>query len=1443
MNKTTLTRFGKLCAWLVLSFAFSFHLFAARPYQPKIVDPLTEPWRWKHFPELEGKGIRHVVESSDQKVWVGFNEGVLEYDGYSWKKHDAENGLKASPVEQLLVAKDGLIYATTPNGIFQYNGERWSHFFAVPDNRAFIFHNIEQLQDESIIACADWGFVHFLKNGDLHFFTSSPKINQLKGDFPKAKWIALPEAFLTDLGDLHYASDVLEAKDGKVWFALTTQMEEGKLLRFQWADVADGKIDDFEVITSREGLDLGEDQKLLQAKDGRVWVINSTSNKGIHIFDGEKWESIFMNQIFGGDEYLADIVQSENGTIWLSSMAKIMAFKNGKWEQYRAPLYPVPANRVILQNSGSDQLWVSGYKSKVLLLDFSTDQWLTYENLSFQCQISPDEQWYLERNNRIVHRKGNTWASLGTEDGLMDAPIRIVQTSQGQIWAAGSHQGKAATAVLRNGKWERHIHSKLSWGIDYRAVFEAKDGSLWFGGSVDAERTDGFSSGVLQLKNPTGEQLDWVHHVFGENGLGQANSYGIGQSKDGRIWIGGSQLLFFDGKNWNHLPDERLQQYINFVCSTDDLLLVGSRYYGVFVFDGEKWENYTTADGLSGNTIISIDALSDSIFIVTTENSICKFDGTSWTNDIFPERLNMDFEGGTIFHTNEHIWVNHVPRSWKRRVYQSAAEQDVFSAFFTTRYRPSTTPPETNFDFFLDEVSSDGNSLISWAGKDYFGKTSAENLVYSYRIDDGQWSPFMKKNQHTFTSLRSGGHTLEVRARDLDFNVDPSPARIEFEVRPPIWKQAWFIALILAFLTIYGIYEYRVLTKKQKLEVLNNSLSKANEKLKDRGRQIEAKNREILAQQEQILEQSKILESNNHDLEARNEEIRQQRDKLEEMVEQVENLTKAKLGFFTNISHELRTPLTLIFGPISQLRNEGEHMSDEQRQKFYDIIYRNTSRLLKLINQLMEMRRIEHSTLELKLSNIHLAEYISEMVGLFNGLAVRRDIHLDFENRSGNVYASLDSDKVEKIMVNLLSNAFKHTPEGGSIVVELGTVEASEKGLNTFYGKYFEIIVEDTGHGISQEKLNFIFDKYFTGESDLIDTANSGIGLSYIKDLVYLMQGEIKVKSKLGKGSKFIVYLPMMAEKQMTAKEVKNQKPILKMAEKEASLLLHTLNESNAEETTKGYADKALLPHVLIVEDNPDMLHFLENILEDNYRVSTAKNGVEGLKAARNQNFNLIISDVMMPEMDGITFCEKIKENFATSHIPVILLTAKVMEESKISGFTKGADDYITKPFNPELLLIRVDNLLRQRTKLQEVFNKEFMFTPKSETIASPDQVFLEKLVDLMNENLGEAEFNVESMCKSMHLSHMHFIRKVKQLTGKKPIDLLKSFRMKKAKDLLAQQKLTIAEIAYKVGFDLPNSFSRAFKKEFQLTPTQYINKVRANENTNTTSVGSTSTL
>ncbi len=1376
-----------LLAWMLLVLLVSLgqRAGAAEPYQPTVVNPLTEAWRWRHFPELDGTGIRCIAETADRRVYVGSSDGVVAYDGYDWTPLRGPGSPAGSPVEQLLVDRNGGVYATNEAGIYHYDGRDWTTIFSAPANRPFSFSALKQLSDGSLVACSQRGFL-LLDEGQPVLYTSPDRWAAFGSELPDVTYVGLPADALSEGGGFHSTSDLLEDSRGNVWFAITTEMESGSLLRIPRERLGRPSLGNYEVIRSNGTISLGADQRLLEAADGRIWVINSSSDRGTLIYDRGRWETLYINRLFGGDEYMTGIVQSDNGIIWVSTIAKLFSYApDGTWAMYKSPGFPIPANRVLLQQSQSDQLWLAGYKSKLLLLDFSLSRWLTYAGLSYQLSDGGAEDWFLENDGRAVHRRGNDWTAYGTADGLMDAPVRLLRTSRGQLWAAGSHEGRAATALYRDGRWERHLHPTLSWGIDYRAVFEASDGTLWFGGSVDARSQDGFTSGLLELPDPTADELRWVRHTYGEDGLNQGNVYGIGETPDGRIWIGGSNLLFYDGDSWKAVEDERLQQYVNCLYSTDEKLLVGSRYFGVFVYDGREWRNYTSSDGLPGNTIISIDALTDSTFIVATENGTAVFDGSSWTRDLFPDELNLDFEGGTVTHNDSYVWIDHVPRSWKRRALHGSAADLDRDAFYSTRYQPSETPPETSIAFYTERIPSDGNGIISWKGKDYFGKTRADHLVYSYRLDGGGWLPYSPVAEYAFTGLGDGPHRLEVRARDLDFNVDPTPATVSFKVLPPIWKQGWFIGLILLFLMIFGFYEYRVHAKNAKLETVNISLQD------------------------------------------RNVEVREQRDKLEGMLIQLENLSKAKVGFFTNISHELRTPLTLILGPIDQLVEDRERLPASRRQQLQAIVQRNARRLLRLIDQLLEIRRIEQSALEIKLSDVRMSVYLAGITELFEDLSVERDILLQFHDESGDATVSIDADKVEKILANLLSNAFRHTPPGGTISVGLATVVAEPNALSPYYDRYFEISVEDTGSGISPEKIDLIFDKYYTAPSAASTETGSGIGLSYIKDLVYLMQGDIRVSSTPGSGSSFRVYLPYIVSYVAAPPPVSTDS--LQISRREAAVLMNTYQQSSVTSPEPPVADLSR-QRILVVEDNPDMLEFLAQLLQNTYSVVTADNGRDGLRLARQQSFDMVLSDIMMGEMDGITLCDRLKSHLETSHIPVILLTAKVLDETRASGYVHGADDYITKPFNPDLLLVRVRNLLAQRERLREKFNLDFQLTPETEEFTSPDEEFLNRLATLLQENVSESDFNVKAMCEAMHLSHMHFIRKVKQLTGKKPIDLLKSYRMKMARDLLSQDSLTIAEVAYRVGFDLPNSFSRTFKKEFDMTPTQFVRSIRQQE-------------
>ena len=1405
---------------LLLLFLFSgINLYASQEYFPEMANPLTESWRWKNFPELEGKGVRCITEDKAGKIWFGVNEGLLEYDGYQWKWHRSEDGLPGGAVELVFSGEEGLIYAATAAGVFFYDAAQWHPLFVPDEELDFSFLRITQLEENGLWIGTNLGALQIINHQKFRFFTTQSQKEKLTPHFPMMEWVLLPSELIQE-DRVWNISDIIQDKQDNIWLAVTVHTY-GKILTFQPQSVQSGKLHSYQIIGSNQSIRFGENQKMIRTQDNTIWVTNNSYNVGIHTYNGKKWETIELGDLFGGDEYTTDVAQSSDGTIWIGSLGKLYSYRNQQWEIYKSPDFQIPANKLMFFPSRGNKLWIGGIKSKIYLLDYSTTQWLTYKNLNFQLEKSVDELWFLDVKGRAIQKNGDQWMAFDTTDGFIDSPVRMIITSKKQIWAAGSHQGVAATAFFQNGKWYRQSHPNLSWGIDYRAVFEAQNEDLWFGASVDHDPDRGQVGGVLQLKNPNQADEKWIHHRPNENGIAQSNAYGIGQCKNGSIWIGGGNLYEFDGKKWAISNKPMLQQFVNIVNSTPDQLLVGSRYYGIFLYDGQEWKQYDTESGLASNTIISLYADSENRIWAATENDISHFDGKVWINHVFPVEMNMNFEGGAILGSSGGaLWINKSNREWKRQALSyNKVSEEAFRNFVTYRYLPDKRPPETRIEIYAQEVSPDGNTIISWEGEDFFEATNSKQLTYSYRLDGGEWSPFSQKKLHTFLNLSSKTHTFEVRARDLDLNIDPSPARIQFEVHPPVWRQAWFQMLLLAFLAVISIFEYRIIRKKQKLEKLNEELNIFNSKLEDKGNKIATQNQEILEQQQQILAQKQKLEKSNQNLADQNIEIQFQRDQLEEMITQIEDLSKSKINFFTNISHELRTPLTLILGPIERLRKNKPALLPNEQQRLHAIIERNAYRLLKLINQLLELRRIENNTLELDLCQGNLALFLSEIIELFDNLALEKQIYLSFQNRCQNAMTLFDPDKIEKIITNLLSNAFKHTPAGGSIFVSLEEDKTPE-------GKtQFRIIVEDSGDGMSAQELEHIFERYYSATNS---SASSGIGLSYIKDLIELQHGHINVISEKEKGARFTICLPAKLETTGPMEKIQEKMPQLEHTRWEVRHLLSLSGSLSTSKVSKSLPAKSR--RILIVEDNDDMLAFLENILNQKFIILKAQNGIEALQVAQNHQLDLILSDVMMPKMDGLAFCKVIKSNFATSHIPLILLTAKSLDEHRIEGFNTGADDYISKPFNAELLEIRIENLLKQREQLRDKFTRDFMLNPKEVQLTSPDEELLNHIVQIMEKNISNPEFNVNKMCEMVHLSHMHFIRKVKQLTGKKPIDLLKSFRLKRAKDLLGQNKSNIAEVAYSVGYDLPNSFSRAFKREFGLSPTEWMESLQNKE-------------
>ena len=511
----------------------------------------------------------------------------------------------------------------------------------------------------------------------------------------------------------------------------------------------------------------------------------------------------------------------------------------------------------------------------------------------------------------------------------------------------------------------------------------------------------------------------------------------------------------------------------------------------------------------------------------------------------------------------------------------------------------------------------------------------------------------------------------------------------------------------------------------------------------------------------------------------------------------LKELDKLKSNFFTNISHEFRTPLTLIKGPIEHL----EQSPDETLAR-EDIVMmkQNTNRLLKLVNQLLDLSKIDEGSMKIDATEGDIYKCLRTAVSSFNSYAAQRHIDYRIQIPQAILWTAFDRDKLEKVVYNLLSNAFKFSDDGGIISFDV-----------KYENENIKLQVGDTGKGISQEKVPFIFDRFYQVDTTYIkEQEGSGIGLSLTKDLVELMGGSITVSSEKEKGSFFTVQIPVL--------EIKTRHKYNPIINSQAKKKIGEQKPYNLKR-----ADIRNLPVILLIEDNKDMRQFIGKQLIESYKLKEAFDGESGFKEAITSLPDLIITDLMMPKMDGIELCKKLKTNINTSHIPIIMLTAKAGIENKIEGLETGADDYLTKPFDKSELLVRAKNLIEQRQKLRELFtDKKVQINPKKVTVNSIDQKFLEQVLELLEVHFSNTDFDVPKMQKKLAMSKTQLHRKLKALTNEAPGELLRNFRLKKAAQLILQNADNITQIAYEVGFNNPSYFAKCFKELYGVAPSSY---------------------
>lgn len=540
--------------------------------------------------------------------------------------------------------------------------------------------------------------------------------------------------------------------------------------------------------------------------------------------------------------------------------------------------------------------------------------------------------------------------------------------------------------------------------------------------------------------------------------------------------------------------------------------------------------------------------------------------------------------------------------------------------------------------------------------------------------------------------------------------------------------------------------------------------------------------------------------------------------------EKLQEMDKLKTDFFTNISHEFRTPLTMILSPAQQI-----HKLDNisKIREMADLIYSSGLKLKQLTDQILDLSKIEAGQVRLETAEGDITEVINNIVMSFQAFAETKGVQLNFRGDSKTVFC-FDKDKVEKILGNLLSNAVKFTERKGSVNVTAKMINHSETGGIESRSQLFEIIVEDTGIGIPAKKVSNIFNRYYQVEESAGQYEGTGIGLSLVKELVELHKGTISVESKEGKGTKFRLRLPMGLEPTQSVSaspQTETNEPAAGVEAAEVSELSTGYgNDKIPDQENLIDSELKIRPVLLVIEDNAKLRKYISGILGNLYKIVPAENGKEGLDKAFEIIPDVIISDIMMPELDGITVSEKLKTDLRTSHIPVILLTAKSAVSDKIDGLNSGADDYIIKPFEASELLARIRNLLEQRKRIHEHFKAKGILLDDTR-LTSIDQKFLQEAIKVINEHISDISFSVEMFAAELAVSRSVLHRKLDSLVGESPSELIRRLRLNKAAKLIEQKWGNMAEISLEVGFANPSYFAKRFQKQFGFPPSQYHQK------------------
>jgi len=1341
--------------------------------------------KFKHFSIAEGlsqSSVLEILQDNKGFLWFGTRDGLNKYDGHSFKtyRHNSVDpySISNSYIRSLFQDEEGTLWVGTNYGLNKYLSEtdRFERI-SLPSNRS------------SGANTEIWDIVSD-GNGNLWLGTNYglEKFNVNSGEFVpfQSEKNNFKENTITKIRSL------LVTTDGTLWICNLNNI-----------DVYNPETNHFKKYyypkDKKTEINRNYIPVLFEDQNKNLWL---GDNNGLSLFNKErdKFESFRIassgiNQI---TDEIRSLEQDYLGNLWvgtynglyvinkdLNLISHYVHDENDPTSLSQNSIYK------ILQDTKGD-LWIGTYAGGINYYDRSYDLFKGISSGANRTKLN-----YKVTSSIIEDEEQNLW--IATEGGGINFMIRetglftyykhnekdprslstdnvkaMIQTRSGNFWI-GTHDGGLNFMDPKkkpfNFKKYKNIPGDSTSLSNNRVIslFEDHKNNIWIG-------TSGGGLNVFDNEKKSFHRIKDSDDVLG------AIIYTIAKTSDKNVLlVGGSNgLAKINLLSQTIVPviykkDEQDAYNISAVLSVyqdpKNNIWIGTEGDGLYYYDAEikRSVKYGRTSGLPNEVVYGIlpDDLNN--LWVSTNNGLSRLNLASF------QFKNFDVSDGLL--GNEFNYGSYTKLANEDLVFGGTNGLNYFNPddLVENAFIPPVkiTGMHVNNKPFVDGDFRSESIKLKYNQNDFnfnfvalsYSQPSKNQYAYKLEGFDEEWIYIGNNRSATYTNLDHGDYVFKVKASNSDGLWNEKGTSIKIKILPAPWE-TWWAYLIYSILWVAAI-----------LAIRRYSLIRMHEK----------------------------------------NELKQER--LEK--ERIEEINQMKLRLFTNISHDFRTPLTLIIGPLERMLSNKSGDSFVQRQ--HEIMHRNASVLLQLINQLLDFRKSDSGKLQLQASKENIVPFIENIKLSFEELARIREIEYSFEPFSDTIELYFDKINLKKIIFNLLSNAFKFTPDQGKISITLSLVtKRKRKGTPT---EFLKLVVEDNGKGIPKKNQKFIFDRFFQLGQDENTRSGTGIGLALTKSLVELHQGTIKAKSKVGQGTAFVVLLPMGNDHLSEDQIISNTEEELGSSSQyfnKPSFLVNELIEEEVKEEEESTTVVTVSATILLVEDNMEVRAFIKTIFESNYNILEAENGASAVEIANNQKVDLIISDVMMPVMDGVELCNRIKSNITTSHIPVLLLTAKTSEEAQKSGFTTGADAYITKPFDANLLELRVNNILNSRKFLIDKFKKDIILEPKELTATSPDELFLQKAIKLVEENISNQEFTINDFIMEMNMSRSALYRKLKALTNQSITEFIRTVKLKRAGQLILQSQLNISEIAFDLGFNDLKHFRKSFQKVFNELPSEY---------------------